>query len=88
MYMPVRMTREECLLLLCTRAEEIGRRPNKADFSEHEVARIKAYFGPWPRALEAAGLKPPKTEERIRKNREKRIRAKRRRNEALKGQSN
>lgn len=79
-----RMSREECLLLLCAKAAEINRLPKKADFTEQEVARIKAYFGPWPRALEAAGLKAPKTESRLIKNREKRVRAKRQRRQALK----
>ena len=40
---------------------------------------IKAFLGPWPRALEAAGIKPPRDDDRIEKNREKRIRAKRHR---------
>ena len=42
---------------------------------------IKAFLGPWPRALEAAGLKEPRDGARIRHNVEKRIRAKRRLNE-------
>lgn len=78
------MTREECLTILCAKAAELDRLPQKADFTEYEVARIKSFFGPWPRALETAGLKPSKTEERAAKNREKRIRAKRRKVEALK----
>lgn len=43
--------------LLRKKAEEIGRVPKKSDFEPHEVSRIKAYLGPWPRALEYAGLK-------------------------------
>lgn len=42
------------------RAQELGRAPNKADFDDATRARIKAFLGPWPRALEAAGLKEPK----------------------------
>ena len=42
------------------KAAEQGRLPRKADFDEADRARIKAFLGPWPRALEAAGLKPPK----------------------------
>lgn len=42
------------------KAEELGRRPRKADFNDGDRARIKAFLGPWPRALEAAGLKPVK----------------------------
>ena len=40
--------------------DEIGRIPRKDDFDEVTRARIKAFLGPWPRALEAAGLKTPK----------------------------
>ncbi len=37
-----------------------GRFPKKSDFSDYDVMKIKSFFGPWPRALEAAGLKIPK----------------------------
>ncbi len=46
--------------LLCKKAEELGRLPKKEDFEPAEVSRIKAFLGPWPRALEYAGLKEPK----------------------------
>ena len=36
---------------------ELGRLPQKDDFDEPTRSRIKAFLGPWPRALEAAGLK-------------------------------
>jgi len=42
------------------RAEELGYPPRKADFDDATRARIKAFLGPWPRALETAGLKEPK----------------------------
>ena len=42
------------------RARELGRPPIKADFDDATRAKIKAFLGPWPRALEAAGLKEPK----------------------------
>ena len=42
------------------KAQELGRAPNKADFDDATRARIKAFLGPWPRALEAASLKEPK----------------------------
>ena len=48
------------ILQLQKKAEELGRAPKRADFDESTQARIKAYLGPWPRALEAAGLKAPK----------------------------
>lgn len=41
-------------------AEALGRPPKKTDFDEATRARIKAFLGPWPRALEVAGLKERK----------------------------
>ena len=38
--------------------------PCRGDFSEEEVVAIKAFLGPWPRALEQAGLKPVSHPER------------------------
>ena len=46
--------------LLRQKFEELGRMPTKKDFDNATCAQIKAYLGPWPRALESAGLKPPK----------------------------
>lgn len=46
--------------LLRKKAEELGRLPKKEDFEPEAVSRIKAYLGPWPRALEYVGLKEPK----------------------------
>lgn len=45
---------------LRSKFEELGRLPKKADFDEVTRSRIKSFLGPWPRALEAAGLKNPK----------------------------
>ncbi|MBQ8835532.1 MAG: hypothetical protein IJ001_12550 [Oscillospiraceae bacterium] len=42
------------------KAQELGRPPTKKDFDDATRARIKTFLGPWPRALEAAGLKEPK----------------------------
>ena len=42
------------------KAKEKGGTPTKADFEAVEKIRIKAALGPWPRALEAAGLKEPR----------------------------
>ena len=39
------------------RAQELGYPPKKADFDDATRARIMTFLGPWPRALEAAGLK-------------------------------
>lgn len=46
--------------LLRGKYQELGRLPTKKDFDSAACAQIKAYLGPWPRALEAAGLKQPK----------------------------
>ena len=59
--------------LLRQKKEELGRMPRKEDFDEPNRSRIKAVLGPWPRALEAAGLKearvtPEKPKKRKRKS--------------------
>ncbi len=58
------MTQEEKKLwaqeLLREKQEELGRLPKKEDFDDATRSRIKSFLGPWPRALEAAGLKEPK----------------------------
>ena len=46
--------------LLRQKCTELGRLPTKKDFDSATCAQIKAYLGPWPRALESAGLKQPK----------------------------
>ena len=46
--------------LLRQKYQQLGRLPTKKDFDNADCARIKAFLGPWPRALEAAGLKKPK----------------------------
>lgn len=46
--------------LLREKYKELGRLPKKEDFDEPTRSRIKAFLGPWPRALEAAGLKEPR----------------------------
>ena len=56
-------SKEDCIILLKTKYEQltatgISRYPQRSDFSENEVVAIKAYLGPWPRALETAGIKP------------------------------
>ena len=52
--------------LLQAKHKENGRLPKKDDFDEITVSRIKAFLGPWPRALEAAGLKEAKTRQKRR----------------------
>lgn len=72
-------SREDYLELLRTVAKKEQRLPKKSDFSPDDVNRIKGFFGPWPWALEAAGLKESKHPQRKQQNYEKRQRAKARR---------
>ncbi|MBQ3064769.1 MAG: hypothetical protein IJC98_00880 [Clostridia bacterium] len=79
-----KLTREDCIQRLKEQYETLQRShtvryPRRSDFSEREVVAIKAFLGPWPRALEAAGIKPPRDDDRAARNKEKRIRAKRNR---------
>ena len=81
--------KEDCILLLQNKyrelqAEGLSRYPQRSDFSDREVVALKAFLGPWPRALEAAGIKPPRDDDRPQRNKEKRARAKRTRIAALK----
>lgn len=57
--------------LLRQKAKELGRLPHKDDFDEPTRSRIKAFLGPWPRALESAGLKTPRAVEEKTKKRKK-----------------
>ena len=66
-----------CITMLCEMSaklasEGITRYPQRSDFSDDEVIAIKSFLGPWPRALEKAGLKPV-NEELNEKKRKKRI---------------
>ena len=52
-------TKDDCVMLLRSKQESLAangeeRLPKRSDFSEDEVVAIKAFLGPWPRALEAA----------------------------------
>ena len=65
------------------RAEGQNRLPQRSDFTPEETVQIKAHLGPFPRALEAAGLKAPRdAEAHAEKRLRKRIEAKRRRTQA------
>ena len=46
--------------LLRKKYDDLGRLPTKKDFDCAVCAQIKAYLGPWNRALESAGLKQKK----------------------------
>lgn len=81
--------KEDCIALLNDKYKELqssglSRYPQRSDFEQRVVVAIKAFFGPWPRALEAAGIKPQRDDKRLERNREKRARAKRARIKALK----
>ncbi len=60
----IEMTNEEKLTWAVSQIQdkynELGRLPIKSDFDDVTLSRIKAFLGPWPRALEAAGLKEKK----------------------------
>lgn len=84
-----KFTRDACIALLREKyitLQDSGekRYPRRSDFSEREVVAIKAFLGPWPRALEVAEIKPPRDDGKTERDREKRIRAKRRRTTAKK----
>ena len=55
-----------------------NRYPQRDDFSPEQVVAIKAFLGPWPRALEAAGIKAPRDPARREKQLQKRIAQRRR----------
>ena len=85
--------KEDCILLLQNKykelqAEGLSHYPRRSDFEDREVVAIKAFLGPWPRALETAGIKPPKDVDRAGQNKEKRIRAKQAQIAALKNIEN
>ena len=75
--------------LLCEKqamlhAQGLTRLPRRSDFTAEEVVLIKAHLGPFPRALEAAGLKAPRDDGYAERAQEKRIAAKRKRTAAKK----
>ena len=43
--------------MLTDKSAQLARLPKRADFPSETVCFIKQKLGPWPRALEAAGLK-------------------------------
>ena len=82
--MSEKLTKQDCIDLLVRKHAELGgeRFPKRSDFSEREVVAIKAHLGPWPRALEAAKIKPERDDGHAEKTKQKRIRAKRARTAA------
>lgn len=51
--------KEWAISALQSKSKELERLPKKDDFDDSTRSRIKAFLGPWPRALETAGLKEP-----------------------------
>lgn len=84
----MKLSKDKCILLLRDMMQSTGRFPKKSDFSEDEVAMIKSYFGPWPRALEAAGLKESKADSKKIRRLEKKIQKKRAQNAIRKQNKN
>ena len=81
-------SREDYLELLRTVAKKEQRLPKKSDFSPDDVNRIKGFFGPWPWALEAVGLKESKQQARREKNRQKHLAAKEKRQNSFDAKEN
>lgn len=81
-----KFTKSDCEDMLREKYRQLSakRYPRRSDFSQEEAAAIKAFLGPWPRALETAGVKPPRADDRKQRNLEKRIKAKRKINESRK----
>ena len=50
--------RELAVSMLMDKFSKLGRLPKRSDFDPEDVCFIKQKLGPFPRALEAAGLKP------------------------------
>lgn len=63
-----RQAMKNCSPTLGGQAQELGRLPEKADITGYQL--IKSRFGPWPRVLEKAGLKPPTQRKTMREKRE------------------
>ena len=49
---------QKAVCLLMEKYRCLGRYPTKDDYTDVQVSYIKATLGPWPRALEKAGIKP------------------------------
>ena len=65
------------------RENGIDRLPQRDDFTSEQIVQIKAHLGPFPRALEAAGLKAPRDAAAYAERKlQKRIAAKRRKTAA------
>ena len=70
------LSKEDCIKLIQEKFSALNRLPKRSDFSNYEVMIIKSFFGPWPRALESAGVKPPRNDDKLELQRQKRVRSK------------
>jgi len=79
------MTNEEkqawAVRQLQTKHAETGKLPLKSNFDAITLSRIKAFLGPWPRALEKAGLKERKNDKKSKTSHERKTRKRRNLNE-------
>ena len=80
-------SKEHCVLMLRDKFDELQtagetRYPARKDFTNGEVNAIKAFLGPWPRALEAAGIKE-EDPERLEKKKQHRINQKRKKTQRM-----
>lgn len=73
-----KVTKEDCIILIKNKFNENNELPKKSDFTDWQVMMIKSHLGPWPRALEKAGVKPPRDDKKLLEKQEKRKRAKER----------
>lgn len=83
-----KLDRQLCISLLIDKKKALecegnDRYPRRSDFTSEQAIAIKAFLGPWPRALEQAGLKP-KDPEREQARLNKRIELKRKKTSAKK----
>lgn len=76
--MEEKLNKEDCIILIKNKFNEKNELPKKSDFTDWQVMMIKSHLGPWPRALEKAGVKPPRDDKKLLVKQEKRKRAKER----------
>ena len=60
-----KLTKEDCIVLIKNKFNENNELPKKSDFTDWQVMMIKSHLGPWPRALEKAGVKPPRDDKKL-----------------------
>lgn len=63
---------QQAIDMLVNKHKELNEIPKKTDFNDDDVCFIKQKLGPWPRALERAGIKEKIKPDSREVNREKR----------------